>query len=559
MAKKSLFQFALDNEYISVNQLRKAEEYKAETNVTDEKALLDTKILTEENLLNVYHAIYGYEIRQNMKTIETDDFTLKCKYKTLLDIGFIPVLINNAIHIITSRPQSTLFAEDYIRETTSYKGSFTYELITETNLRKLINKAFHVENESIEFDAFEIAEEAENVIYDVSENDSSAIVNLVNRIFREAIENKISDIHLEPQDDCLRVRYRDDGLLKPTFKLPKSISKQLINRVKTMSNLDVNNNKIIQDGNARLDIFGQMIDIRVSVIPAINGENVVIRILDQNKMKFDISMLGFSKDNEEKFHKLIKKPQGMILLTGPTGSGKSTSLYAALSVLNTMERCIITFEEPVEYRMDGIVQVQINPAMDVTFPKALNSGLRQDIEVALVGEIRDKETAEIAFDAANTGHMVFSTLHTNSAASSILRLVKMGIEPYMVSRVLSAVINQRLARRICPNCIEEYHLENTSPYRKLLNCDDKTIILHRGHGCDECANTGYKGRIAIQEFLIVNEEIGELLDNNATTYEIEQAAIRNGMKKIQQDGIDKALIGLTTLDEIHRVVFFEDL
>lgn len=553
---KTLLQFTLDNGYISAEQLQKIEAYKSEANVTDERALLDMKMLTEDHLLNVYHSMYGYEVIQN---IEPDDFTLKCKYKPLLNIGFIPVTAKGGVLIITAKPHNTLLAEDYIRETTNYKGGFTYALITETNLRRAIDKTFHVESESVELGAFEAAEETGSMIYDVSETDSSAIVNLVNRIFREAIENKISDIHLEPQEDCLRVRYRDDGLLRLTLRLPKSISRQLINRIKTMSNLDVNNSKIIQDGNARLDIFGQMIDIRVSVIPAVNGENVVIRILDQNKLTFDISMLGFSKENEEKFYKLIQKPQGMILLTGPTGSGKSTSLYAALSVLNTMERCIITFEEPVEYRMDGIVQVQINPAMDVTFPKALNSGLRQDIEVALVGEIRDRETAEIAFDAANTGHMVFSTLHTNSAASSILRLVKMGIEPYMVSRVLSAVINQRLARRICPHCKEEYYLESDSPYRKLLSCGDKPIMLYRGRGCDECGNTGYKGRIAVQEFLIVNDEIGELLDHNATTYEIEQAAIRNGMKKIQQDGIDKALLGLTTLDEIHRVVFFENL
>lgn len=553
---KQLQQFVMDNGYVSAEQLQKIATYKAEANVSDERALLDMKMLTEDQLLQVYQAMYGYEIAGN---IEPDEFTLKCKYKPLLNIGFIPVSKNGRVLIITAKPHNILLAEDYIRETLNYKGSFTYGLITETNLRRLIDKAFHMESNSVELDAFDTAEEADSVIYDVSETDSSAIVNLVNRIFREAIDNKISDIHLEPQEDCLRVRYRDDGLLRLTFQLPKSISRQLINRIKTMSNLDVNNSRIIQDGNARLDIFGQMIDIRVSVIPAINGENVVIRILDQNKMTFDISMLGFSKENEQKFYKLIQKPQGMILLTGPTGSGKSTSLYAALSVLNTMERCIITFEEPVEYRMDGIVQVQVNPAMGVTFPKALNSGLRQDIEVALVGEIRDRETAEIAFDAANTGHMVFSTLHTNSAASSILRLVKMGIEPYMVSRVLSAVINQRLARRICSLCKEEYYLEHDSPYRKLLGCDGKPILLYRGHGCDECGYTGYKGRIAVQEFLIVNEEIGELLDHNATTYEIEQAAIRSGMKKIHQDGIDKALMGFTTLDEIHRVVFFEDL
>jgi type IV pilus assembly protein PilB len=559
MAKRILFQTALDKGYISKEQLQQVEEYRVETNVSDERALLDLKIVTEENLMKLYHDIYGYEMISGIKNIEADAFTLKCRYKPLLDIGFMPVMKDNEVHIITAKPQNSLFAEDYIRETTNYKGGFTYSLITESNLRKLISKAFNVENESVELENFESSANTPSNVYDVSENDSSAIVNLVNRILREAIENKISDIHFEPQADHLRVRYRDDGLLKPMFKLPKNIASQLVNRIKTMSNLDVNNSKIIQDGNARLDIFGKTIDIRVSVIPSTNGENAVIRILDQSKLKFDISMLGFSKENEEKFCKLIQKPQGMILLTGPTGSGKSTSLYAALSVLNTIERCIITFEEPVEYHMDGIVQVQVNPAMGVTFPKALNSGLRQDIEVALVGEIRDRETAEIAFDAANTGHMVFSTLHTNSASSSILRLVKMGIEPYMVSRVLSAVINQRLARRICQNCMEKYILERNSPYRKVLDCGDKEIVLHRGRGCDECAGTGYKGRIAIQEFLIVNDEIGELLDSNATTHEIEQAAIRNGMKKIQQDGIDKSLSGVTTLDEIHRVVYFENL
>ncbi len=249
----------------------------------------------------------------------------------------------------------------------------------------------------------------------------------------------------------------------------------------------------------------------------------------------------------------------MILLTGPTGSGKSTSLYAAISELNTKDRCIITFEDPVEYRVPGIVQVQINPAMDVTFPQALKSGLRQDIEVALVGEIRDEETASIAFDAANTGHMVFSTLHTNSAASSIIRLTKMGIEPYIISRSLIAVINQRLAKRICENCKEEYYLEEDSPYRKILDCGDHPMTMFRGKGCSKCNGTGYKGRVAIQEFLVIDEEIGNLLDNGASTFEIEKAAIKNGMKKIHTDGIEKAIMGITTLDEIHRTVFFDNL
>lgn len=560
MAKKTLMQFAFDAGYINEEQMEKAKEYKNDAEVSDEKALLDMKFINDATLLDIYHEIYGYEFAGDISGIRLGDFILKFKHNTLQKLGFVPLYANGQIIIITSKPQDTLFAEDYINETTGFKGTFKYLLMSETDLNRIINKAFNIEADTTDVESIEVVESGyESSIYDVSENDISGVVNLVNRIFREAVENKVSDIHFEPQEDFFRIRYREDGLLKQKFKLPKNISKQIINRIKTMSNLDVNNNKIIQDGNSRLDIFGKVVDLRVSVIPAANGENVVIRILDQGKMNFDISMLGFSEENESQFYKLIQKPQGIILLTGPTGSGKSTSLYAALSVLNTMERCIITFEEPVEYRMPGIVQVQVNPAMDVTFPKALNSGLRQDIEVALVGEIRDKETADIAFDAANTGHMVFSTLHTNSAASSILRLIKMGIEPYMVSRTLSAVINQRLARRICPHCKEEYFLEENSPYRKVLGCGDKPVKLYRGKGCEQCDGSGYKGRIAVQEFLVVNDEIGELLDRNATTFEIEQAAIRNGMKKIHQDGIDKALSGLTTFDEIHRVVFFENL
>ena len=355
------------------------------------------------------------------------------------------------------------------------------------------------------------------------------------------------------------IRFREDGTLKQAHVLPIQIARPVINRIKTMANMDVNNSKIIQDGNIRLEMFGKAVDLRVSVIPAVNGENMVVRILDRNKMRFDISMLGFSSENEEKFKKLIRRPQGIILLTGPTGSGKSTSLYAALSVLNSPDRCIITFEDPVEYRIPGIVQVQINPAMDVTFPQALKSGLRQDIEVALVGEIRDAETAAIAFDEANTGHMVFSTLHTNSAASSIMRLVKMGIEPYIVSRTLVAVINQRLVKRICPHCREEYMLEADSPFRKVLGCGDAPVKLYRGKGCKKCGGEGYLGRIAVQEFLVVNEEIRELLDRGALTAEIEEAAIKNGMKRIHEDGIEKALAGITTLEEIHRTVFFDEL
>ncbi len=552
----SLIENAYKYGYITDVQKKKAEDYKKEANVNDDTAIRETKIMTDNRLVELYSLIYGYPIEENIENIKYD-LASEFKYSDLLKYGFIPVYDGEKIRIISSKPADLLLAEDVVSDKTGYKGA-GISLISQSNLHNLLEQVLRANNDDADevFDVEEINVRPD--IYNVSETDISKVVNIVNRIFRTAVESKISDIHIEPQEDALHIRFREDGTLRLEKKYPISVAGQLINRIKTMASLDVNTSRIIQDGNSRLEIFGQVVDLRISVIPAVNGENVVIRILDRNKMAFDISMLGFSEENEAKFLKMIKRPQGIFLLTGPTGSGKSTSLYAAISALNTEDRCIITFEDPVEYRISGIVQVQINQAAGVTFPEALKSGLRQDIEIALVGEIRDAETAAIAFDAANTGHMVFSTLHTNSAASSILRLVKMGVEPYVVSRTLIGVINQRLAKRICPICKEEYYLEDDSPYRKIFG-DNKKIKLYRGTGCSNCGGTGYKGRIAIQEFLIVNEEIGDLLDKGANTHEIEQAAIRAGMKKIQDDGIEKALKGLTTLDEVHRTVFFENI
>ena len=555
----SLLKYAFDTGSITKEQMEKAEQYKRETGADEETVIRDMKLVSEEKLLSIYSGIYGYEAETDP---DVQDFGLASQFKKreLQRLGFFPVNTITAIVLYTSRPSELLFIEDTVRDKTGYRSRFAYVITTEAAINRLIEEAFR-SDASVDTDDFDITGEGMtgNVVYDVAEDDSSSVVNWVNKIFRDAVEHRISDIHFEPQEDAFYVRYRSDGSLKIEHKMPMATARQIINRIKTMSNLDVNTSKSIQDGNCRLDIFGKFVDLRVSVIPAVNGENLVVRVLDQNKMNLDVSMIGFTDENKLKFLKIIQKPKGIILLTGPTGSGKSTSLYAALSVLNTPDRCIITFEDPIEYRIPGIVQVQINPAMGVTFPQALKSGLRQDIEVALVGEIRDMETASIAFDAANTGHMVFSTLHTNSAASSILRLVKMGVEPYMVSSTLVAVINQRLAKRICPYCIEEYLLEKNSPYRKVLKCGDNDVKLYRGKGCRKCNGEGYKGRVAIQEFLIMNDELAEILDRGGTTIELEQAAIRNGMKKIQEDGIEKALCGITTLDEVHRTVFFDEL
>ena len=556
---KSLIDEALRLEYIDFMQREKADKYKKETGMSEDTVIRETKIMSDEALAKLYSDVYHIPIG---KTEEIKDISLiqRLTAKELFRLYFLPERKDEEIIIYTANPANLLYAEDVIKEKIGFKGRFIHKVISLKDLSGYISKVFDDDKNSV-LEEFDIEGDGtlNGAVYDIAEDDTSGVVNLINKILRDAISKKTSDVHFEPQTDELVIRFREDGTLYEYMKLPLSVSRPLLNRIKTMSALDVNINKTIQDGNCRLEIFGKTVDLRISVIPSVNGENIVVRILDQNKMSLDVSMLGFSKENEEKFKKLIKRPQGMILLTGPTGSGKSTSLYAAVSELNTKDRCIITFEDPVEYRVPGIIQVQINHSMNVTFPQALKSGLRQDIEVALVGEIRDMETASIAFDAANTGHMVFSTLHTNSAASSILRLVKMGVEPYMVSSTLIAVINQRLAKRICPHCREEYFLPKDSPYRKVLHCGDRDVKLYRGKGCKKCNGEGYKGRVAIQEFLVMNDELAEILDRGGTTLEIEQAAIRNGMKKIQDDGIEKALQGITTLDEVHRTVFFDEL
>lgn len=553
---KSFMEAACESGYINTEQKSKAEAYKMQANASDEIALRDMKFMTEEQIAELYSKMYGYK-QVSEPEIKNVNFVSLFTSGDLIRYGFIPDKDGNLVTIYTSKPGELLYAEDIVRDKGKYKGVFEYAISTSSAVRTAIDRVFaEGGGEDAEFEGEDVPE---SNIYNVTEEDISQIVTLVNRILREAIENKASDIHFEPQEDGLYIRFRYDGTLKVGHKYPLSIAGQVANRIKTMAGIDVTTNKIIQDGSVRLSLSDKMVDLRISVIPSLYGENLVIRILDQNKMSLDISAIGFSKEDEDKFKKLIHTPQGIILFTGPTGSGKSTSIYAGLSMLNTEDRCIITFEDPVEYRIPGIVQIEINPHQDVTYPNAMKSGLRQDIDTALLGEIRDEETARIAFDAANTGHLVISTLHTNTAASAILRMAQLGVEPYVIAQSLIAVINQRLARRICPYCREEYVVDADSPYRKVLGGKGRKIVLTRGRGCRKCGFTGYMGRVAIIEFLVVDEEIRHCIECGGTTYEIEKIAVRNGMKKIHDDGIEKVFKGITTIDEIHRTVFFDKI
>ncbi len=394
-------------------------------------------------------------------------------------------------------------------------------------------------------------QEDEEVVKEVD----APIVKLVNGIFINAIKQGASDIHIEPYENVLRVRYRIDGVLYNVMNLPIKIKNALTSRVKIMSKLDIAERRLPQDGRIKLKLGRKReIDFRVSTLPCLFGEKTVLRILDKSNLQIDMTKLGFEEDQLKDFMEAIEKPYGMVLVTGPTGSGKTTTLYSALNHLNKPGINIMTAEDPVEYNFHGINQVQVREEIGLTFASALRSFLRQDPDIIMVGEIRDFETAEIAVKAALTGHMVLSTLHTNDAPSTVTRLLNMGIEPFLVSSSVVLILAQRLARKICPNC----KVEEKVPKDGLLKVgfseeEIKDLKVFKGKGCPSCNNSGYKGRVALYEVLPIKEEIKELILEGASAQEIKRVAIRLGMKTLRRSGLNKAKEGVTSIEEVLRV------
>ena len=382
------------------------------------------------------------------------------------------------------------------------------------------------------------------------------VIRLVNKLLQKASEAKASDIHIEPFDGQLKIRYRIDGVLHDFDSPPQKLAAAVISRIKIMAKLNIAERRLPQDGRIKLKIQGRDIDARISTIPTMHGESVVMRLLNRGDVKLDLTALGFSEPVRDAFLEILNQPNGMILVTGPTGSGKTTTLYTAIDLLNTEARKIITAEDPVEYQMDGVNQIQVKPAIGLTFSSVLRSIVRQDPDVILVGEMRDLETAKICVQSALTGHLVLSTLHTNSAASSITRLLEMGIEDYLLTSTVNAVLSQRLVRKLCEHCKEPYTLTaELARELKIEQCTDQdNIVLYRPKGCDRCNATGYRGRQSILELLIINDEIRKLVHGSSDARAIESAAIASGMRTIYQDGCDKALAGITSMEEILRVV-----
>ena len=378
------------------------------------------------------------------------------------------------------------------------------------------------------------------------------VIKLVNQIVAQAVEQGASDVHLEPDGRDLRVRFRVDGVLSQTTAIPKKMVAGVISRVKIMADLDIAERRIPQDGRVGLTIDGHHVDLRVVTLPSVHGESVVMRILDKGSVVMDLDRLGMGGDEHKRFSRAFSQAYGAVLVTGPTGSGKSTTLYAALGVINTPEKNIITIEDPVEYQIGGITQVQVNPKAGLTFATGLRSMMRADPDVIMVGEIRDRETAQIAIESALTGHLVLSTLHTNDAPTAITRLVEMGIEPFLVASAIDCVVAQRLARTLCESCKRPVHL--TAEVLRENGFDtDLDIEGFEPAGCSRCSGTGYKGRLGLYEVMPVNEEIRSLAISRASADQLAAVAKRHGMRRLRDDGLEKVRAGRTSVAEVARV------
>ncbi len=484
-------------------------------------------------------------------------FPNKLIYRQLL----FPIRKDNGQLVVATPNPFDLYPIDEAAAATGF--SVMPVLASRMEIDKLIKRHLGVGSETVEGlveaaeedDAIELMDDIESDGSELSEMAQEAsVIRLVNEILLEAIESRSSDVHIESQEAGLVVRYRIDGILQPQ-PVPPEIHRfeaAIVSRLKIMARLNIAEKRLPQDGRMKLRVSGREVDVRVSVIPMIHGESLVLRILDKGAMSFDLRKLGMENDTYEKFSELIDVPHGILLVTGPTGSGKSTTLYSSLIQINRPDIKIITTEDPVEYQLAGINQIQVHPKIGLTFANSLRAILRHDPDVVLIGEIRDLETAENAIQASLTGHLVFSTLHTNDASGAFTRMVDMGVEPFLVASTVEAVLAQRLVRRLCPACrqpMENYDELPPDFPRELL----AESGLFRHEGCSKCRGLGYAGRLGIYELLLTTDEIRELANERASTWKIKKAATQDGMRTLRDDGWLKTLHGQTTIDEILRV------
>ncbi len=537
-------------------QLDKAKEKQKKTGISLGKVLVDLDLISQERLLAfIAKQLEIPDINLTSYDIDTSLIDMVSE-ATARKYKMIPLFkVQNTLTVAMANPLD-VFALDDIRLQVGMEVNPA--IASELSIEKAINEYYggsHVIDEAaknIDRASFKI-NVPDRVMTEKLERitEQPPIVKLVNEIIDEAVKQGASDIHIEPEKGDLRVRYRIDGALQKISDIPKHLELPVISRVKIMAQLDIAERRLPQDGRITVEKDGRDIDIRVSTFPSIAGEKISMRILDRGAFSLDLENLGLSSSNYSYVQSLIERPSGLLFVCGPTGCGKTTTLYSILNILNSQKKNIVTLEDPVEYEIDGINQGHIYPKKGLTFARGLRTILRQDPDIIMVGEVRDLETAELAVRAALTGHLVLSTMHTMDAVGAVIRLIDMGIEPYLIASALNGVLAQRLVRRICTKCMVEY--TPTEETLVLLGMPgEKNTKFFKGKGCKECRHTGYKGRIGIYEVLVINDEIRKLIINRATNKAIMSEAGKAGLKTLMEDGLEKIARGITTVEEVLR-------
>jgi general secretion pathway protein E len=522
--------------------------------------LIKQKKIRERDLLQALSDQFRMDVIQALPLEIATDFTKIIPIAFLKKNVLVPIITGEEQYIAMSDP-SLFQAYDDICQLLEMPGCPSL-LCSHGEIIRTINAAYDMSQDSAEDVMQDIDEDDPDVLFSkieeigdlLDDTSHSPVIRLVNLMLSQAVRNNVSDIHIEPYQNLLKIRQRLDGILYDMFAPPKHVQSALTSRIKLMAKMNIAEKRLPQDGRIEIKVGNKDIDIRVSTLPTAFGERVVMRLLDKSTVRMSLSDLGMSADRLRIFSDMIKAPNGIILVTGPTGSGKTTTLYAALTAINNVDINIITVEDPIEYRIPGIGQVQVNPKIDLTFASGLRSIVRQDPDVILIGEIRDFETAEIAIQSALTGHLVFSTVHTNDAASTITRLRDMGVESFLIASAVNAILAQRLVRIICPSCKEAYTPDPVELERIGLTHD---IVgnreIFRGTGCEECHKTGYQGRCGIHEFLVVDDAVKSMILKTSDSSELKRYVRAQGMKSLVQDGAEKVLDGITTIAEVYRV------
>ena len=556
--KKQLGELLLDEGHISRDELQEVLKIQKKSALKLGQILLKKGLVDERQILETLGNQYGFEFREKLG-FKFDDVFNQIPHNLIQRSKMVPLEKKGRKITVAIQDPADVHPMDDIRACLkSYRVEFV--LAPETEIMRVIHGQFDQaaaaaqdvidgmsEDEYSEFDAL-----ADESSLDMA--NEAPIIRMVNAILTQGVQERASDIHVEPFEKHLDVRYRIDGILHKRMSPPRMIHAGLVSRIKIMANLNIAENRLPQDGRIKIKLQGKEVDIRVSTIPSQYGERVVMRLLNKSDVRYSLDTMGFTPEIRAGIQSQIEEPNGIILVTGPTGSGKSTTLYAFLTDLNKEDVNILTAEDPVEYEMDGIAQVQVHDKIGLSFASALRSFLRQDPDIIMVGEIRDQDTARIAIQAALTGHMVFSTLHTNDAPSAVTRLVDMGIEPYLITSTVRAVVAQRLVRKICPKCKTPYKpTPGEIAELGLKPSEAKSFKIYKGKGCESCVQTGYQGRMGIYELMIVDNDVQRAVLQGGDAEQVRQVALKNKMVSLLDYGKIKVQEGVTTIEEILRV------